>query len=205
MIYLIYVSIYRIYILYSGPYSRWWYTASCTPRAPGELAKRALCAGAMYALSPLQLLGRQLGDLVDIAAGRQRIRPHHVQLGFGLAMMLLIVLVAVLSWLYDTLVGPPPPLDEGAHIRRKIAEYTKRLEDIGSPLAHCRDASSLSPLPAGKWCFSMGRANCETFSVRPDRDGSSRICTWDGRAGKCQARPAAGLLCDPAQLVATSA
>ena len=63
----------------------------------------------------------------------------------------------------------------------------------------------LSPLPTGKWCYDMGRANCETFSVRPGRDGTPRICSWDDRKAKCQARPAAGLLCDSAHLIATNA
>lgn len=54
----------------------------------------------MYALPPV-LLGSQLHDLADLAAGRQRIAPHPVQLGLGALMLLLLVLLATTShrWL----------------------------------------------------------------------------------------------------------
>ena len=54
----------------------------------------------MYALPPV-LLGSQLSDLADLAAGRQRIRPHPLQLGLGGLMLLLLVLLAATShrWL----------------------------------------------------------------------------------------------------------
>ena len=61
-----------------------------------------LCAwqAPLYSLPPV-LLGGQLSDLADVAAGRQRIRPNPFQLGLGLAMLLLLVLLAATShrWL----------------------------------------------------------------------------------------------------------
>lgn len=54
----------------------------------------------MYALPPV-LLGGQLNDLADLAAGRQRIRLHPLQLGLGVLMLVLLVLLATTShrWL----------------------------------------------------------------------------------------------------------
>ncbi len=58
----------------------------------------------MYALPPV-LLGAQLSDLADVAAGRQRIRPHPFQLGLGVAMLVLLVLLCFYSqrWLEQEL------------------------------------------------------------------------------------------------------
>ena len=54
----------------------------------------------MYALPPV-LLGGQLSDLADLAAGRQQIRPDPLQLGLGVAMLLVLVMLAATShrWL----------------------------------------------------------------------------------------------------------
>ena len=71
----------------------------------------------MYALPPV-LLGSQLHDLADLAAGRQRIAPHPVQLGLGVLMLLLLVLLATTShrWLEAEQRGAAsdPPRGTGA-------------------------------------------------------------------------------------------
>ena len=47
------------------------------------------------------LLGGQLSDLADLAAGRQHIRPDPLQLGLGVAMLFVLVVLAATShrWL----------------------------------------------------------------------------------------------------------
>ena len=116
--------------------------------------------------------------------------------------LLLVVLVVARAWLF----AQRPPIDEGARIRLKMAELSERLEQISQPLVRCRDAASLTPLPPGKWCYELGLAECETHSVQPARGGgeTSRVCVWNAGARTCEARPASGLLCNPAQLVAMS-
>ena len=68
----------------------------------------------MYALPPV-LLGSQLNDLADLAAGRQRIRPHPLQLGLGVLMLLLLVLLATTShrWLEAEQRGAASDLPRG--------------------------------------------------------------------------------------------
>lgn len=54
----------------------------------------------LYALPPV-LLGGQLSDLADLAAGQQLVRPDPLQLGLGVFMLLVLVVLAATShrWL----------------------------------------------------------------------------------------------------------
>ena len=80
------------------------------------LHRRGLWLAAQRGLPlPPVLLGSQLNDLADLAAGRQRIRPHPVQLGLGVLMLLLLVLLATTShrWLEAEQRGAASDLPRG--------------------------------------------------------------------------------------------
>ena len=98
----------------------------------------------MYALPPV-LLGGQLSDLADVAAGRQEIRPDPFQLGLGVAMLLLLVLLAATShrWLEAEQQGAAMAESEGAAMAESDSalELPRGIDDI--------ETDSASELPRG--------------------------------------------------------
>lgn len=91
-----------------------------------------LAEAPMYALPPV-LLGAQLNDLADLAAGKQRIPLNRWQLALGLSMLLLLVVLSATSqrWLEAEQRATEEPADSEAEtqlVLRSPAPLKQRSE-----------------------------------------------------------------------------
>ena len=92
----------------------------------------------MYALPPV-LLGGQLNDLADLAAGKQRIPLNTWQLALGLSMLLMLVVLGATSqrWLEAEQRATEEPADSEAetHLVLRPPAPLKQWSESGDKLS----------------------------------------------------------------------